>query len=141
MSVRVSTWRPVACSGEMYSLVPSTVPVCVRPTGTSMDRAIPKSVTFTSPLPRRTFCGFTSRWTSPWAWANASARPIWIPSSSASRTGSRPLLVTSCLRFSPSTYSKTMNWRPPASPRSITVTMFGCESLAADRASRRNRST
>ena len=40
-----------------------------------------------------------------------------------------PCSSTSCLRFSPSTYSKTMNWRPPASPRSITVTMFGCESL------------
>ena len=141
MSVRASTCRPVACSGEMYSLVPSTVPVCVSPTCMSSDLAIPKSVTFASPPARSTFCGFTSRWTSPCVWANASARPIWMPSSSASRTGSRPLLPTSCLRFSPSTYSKTMNWRPSASPRSMTVTMFGCESFAAERASRRNRST
>ena len=34
-----------------------------------------------------------------------------------------------------------MNWRSPCSPRSITVTMFGCESVATDRASRRKRST
>ena len=41
---------------------------------TSSERAIPKSVTFARPLPfRSTFCGFTSRWTSPCAWAYASA--------------------------------------------------------------------
>ena len=44
------------------------------------------------------------------------------------RTGSRPSRSTSSFRFSPSTYSKTMNWRPSSSPRSITVTMFGCAS-------------
>src|SRR6478735_2248319 len=34
---------------------------------------MPKSVTFTSPsLLRRTFCGLTSRWTSPWSCATAS---------------------------------------------------------------------
>ena len=37
--------------------------------------------------------------------------------------------------------SKTMNCRPSSSPRSITVTMFGCESCATARASRRKRST
>ncbi len=35
----------------------------------------------------------------------------------------------SSFRFSPSTYSKTMNWRPSCSPRSMTVTMFGCGEL------------
>ena len=44
-------------------------------------------------------------------------------------------------RFCPSTCSKTMNCGPSTSPRSITVTMFGCESRAIARASRRKRST
>ena len=34
-----------------------------------------------------------------------------------------------------------MNCLPFSSPRSITVTMFGCESCATARASRRKRST
>ena len=36
----------------------------------SSGRAIPKSVTFASPVPfRSTFCGLTSRWTKPCSWA------------------------------------------------------------------------
>ena len=120
---------------------PSRCPSGSGPPGRRAERAIPKSVTFTSPFPSSTFCGFTSRWTSPFACAKASARPASIASSSAVRTGSRPCSSTSCFRFLPSTYSKTMNCRPSASPRSITVTMFGCESFAAARASRRKRST
>ena len=69
------------------------------------------------------------------------ARPPGSRSRSASRTGSGPLRRISSLRFSPSTYSKTMNWRPSWSPRSMTVTMFGCASWATARASCRNRST
>src|SRR5215211_201943 len=60
---------------------------------------------------------------------------------SASRTGSGPSRSSSCLRFSPATYSKTMYCRPASSPRSITVTMFGWLSWATERASRRKRST
>ena len=49
--------------------------------------------------------------------------------------------ATSCFRSSPSTCSKTMYWLPSASPRSMTVTMFGWLSRATARASRRKRST
>src|SRR5437868_5021955 len=126
----------------MYALVPRTVPVCVTPCSTSSERAIPKSVTFASPSPlSRTFCGFTSRCTSPCRCANARPCAICTASSRARRTGSGPLRSRNSFRFSPSTYSKTMNWRPSSSPRSITVTMLGCESCATVRASCRKRAT
>ena len=51
-----------------------TAPVCVRLSSVLMARAMPKSVTFTSPSGvMRMFPGFTSRWTTPWRWAKASA--------------------------------------------------------------------
>ena len=59
-------------------MVPSTRPVAVSPLD-SIERAIPKSVTLALPSASiRTFCGFTSRWTSPAAWALARPRPISI---------------------------------------------------------------
>ena len=42
---------------------------------------------------------------------------------------------------SPSTYSSTMYGVPSSSPKSITVTTWGCDSRATARASRRNRSS
>ena len=71
--------------------------------GASIGRAIPKSVTFASPLPfRSTFCGLTSRWTKPFSCANASPRAISIAELEHAvdrrAARSRP---TSCFRFSP----------------------------------------
>ncbi len=43
-SERASAFMPLACSGDMYSGVPISVPVCVIP-GVSSDRATPKSIT------------------------------------------------------------------------------------------------
>src|SRR5919201_1160298 len=109
---------------------------------TSTVRAMPKSVTFAWPSPfRSTFWGLTSLCTMPFWCANASPRATSSASSSASRTSSRPFRTTRSFRFSPSMYSKTMNCRPSSSPRSITVTMFGCWSWATERASRLKRST
>ena len=60
---------------------------------------MPKSVTFARPsLVRSTFCGFTSRWTSPCWCAKASARPISSPSSRRRRAGSGPARSTSVLQ-------------------------------------------
>ena len=65
------------------------MPVCVSPCCTSSERAIPKSVTLRVPVAgTSTFCGLTSRCTSPFACAKASARAVWSASSIASRTGS-----------------------------------------------------
>ncbi len=45
MSERPSSFSPIACSGDMYDGVPSSVPDWV--ISVSMSLAIPKSVTFT----------------------------------------------------------------------------------------------
>ena len=114
--------------------MPSTVPVCVTPCSTSSERAMPKSVTFASPSARQQHVLRLHV---------AVHEPVLVrerervgdlraPSSTARRTGSGPVRSTSCFRFSPSTYSKTMNCWPSSSPRSMTVTMFGCESCATD---------
>ena len=50
MSLRASTPLPSACSGEKYAAVPMTAPVCVRLSSVFTARAMPKSVTFTSPV-------------------------------------------------------------------------------------------
>ena len=61
---------------------------------------------------------------------------------SAARSGwSRPSVRIVSARVWPSTYSMTMKYVPLASPQSKTLTMLGCWRLAADWASRRNRST
>ena len=72
-------------------------------------RAIPKSVTLTLPsVEMMMFCGFTSRWMMPWAWA--AARPIqtWIAMLVASRTESLPFLPMYSFSVMPSTSSMTM---------------------------------
>ena len=91
-----------------------------------------------SPSPRpspssSTFCGFTSRWHEPVLVRERERRARSASaSSSASSHRERRLALDQLFRFSPATYSKTMNWRPSCSPRSMTVTMFGCESAATD---------
>ena len=61
---------------------------------TSSERAIPKSVTFAWPSPfSSTFCGLTSRWTSPCSWAKPSARAIWSAEPHRVLLGQRPLAL------------------------------------------------
>ncbi len=59
-----------------------TAPVLVRSSLLPPARAIPKSVTFTCPaVVMSTFPGFTSRWTTPFLCANASAAAMSDPMS------------------------------------------------------------
>ena len=67
MSLLRSAASPVACSGERYCAVPTTfqVLVIVAPMS-SIARAIPKSITFTSPESVNImFPGLISRWIIP----------------------------------------------------------------------------
>ena len=75
MSARVSMSSPVndACSGDIYSSVPSTAPNCVDIDSSvnlpEVAFATPKSMTFGAGLASiiviRMFAGFRSRWTIP----------------------------------------------------------------------------
>ena len=61
MSERWSSVSPRACSGDMYSMVPTMAPVWVMPDSPS-ERASPKSMTTMRPfLSRMMFCGLRSR--------------------------------------------------------------------------------
>ena len=70
MSLRASTCSPRACSGERYCAVPITAEVWVIvAAGVGTARAMPKSMTLTSPLRvSMTFAGLMSRWTMPCRW-------------------------------------------------------------------------
>ena len=74
MSERPSTGWPCACSGDRYDAVPRIAAVCATVSAVVVTRAMPKSVTFTSPrgfsmmLP-----GLMSRWITPCACAASSA--------------------------------------------------------------------
>ena len=70
MSLRASTCSPRACSGERYCAVPITAEVCVIVEAPSdIARAMPKSMTLTSPLRlSMTLAGLMSRWTMPRWW-------------------------------------------------------------------------
>ena len=141
MSDRASTGSPWACSGEKYVAVPSTVAVWVRESEV-VARAIPKSMTFTSPVVvSMMFPGFTSRWTIPARWANdrASATPRAI---STARSGMRGAPSRSIWEsVLPWTYSMTMKCVPSSDPVSNTLTTLGWLRAAADWASRRKRVT
>ena len=108
MSDRASTFPACACSGEKYCAVPSTVAVCVT-VSDDAARAMPKSVTFTSPfLVIMMFAGLTSRWTMPCECANASAAHT-SPAISAARSGSSgPSSRMTSRSVRPSMYSMTM---------------------------------
>ena len=78
---------PEATSGARYAGEPVTRPVCVNVASASA-RAIPKSVSFTSPAGFTSMLdGFTSRWTMPALWAAASASAAWRISGPASSGG------------------------------------------------------
>ncbi len=73
-SERRSTGRPRTCSGDMYPNFPLIAPTCVR-ASLPAAFAIPKSMSFASPsYDTSTFCGLTSRWTSPIGFPWASLR-------------------------------------------------------------------
>ena len=75
------------------------MPVCVTPCSTSIDRAMPKSVTFASPSSvTSTFCGFTSRWTRPVLCANASASATCSPELDRTPRRQRPGAIDELLQ-------------------------------------------
>ncbi len=109
MSARLSTARPLACSGAMYAAVPRIMPIAVIagdvivgefrgsrvPGPESRVRSIafanPKSNTFTVPSARTLmFCGFRSRCTIPCSCAASSASAICFAMASASESGMPP---------------------------------------------------
>ena len=68
MSLRGVTWPVCACSGAMYSGVPSTEPVAVFTP--PADLAMPKSISLILPsFVSMTLAGLMSRWTMPRRWA------------------------------------------------------------------------
>ena len=72
-------------------------------------RAIPKSVTLTTPSPSTiTLCGLMSRWMTPLRCAYRSAARICRVYAIATGTGQRPRERISSFSVRPSTYSMTM---------------------------------
>ena len=87
-----------------------TAPVWVRASwALPAARAMPKSVTFTWPLGEMTTLpGLTSRWMTPFLWANASAEAISAPISAARWGWRGPSVRISWRSERPFTYSMTM---------------------------------
>ena len=110
MSERASTGFPRACSGERYWAVPITAEVCVwTEEESSTARAMPKSITFTSPvLVTMMLAGLMSRWIMPASWLACRARATGISSDAARFGGSGPSSRTMSRRFRPLTRSITM---------------------------------
>jgi hypothetical protein len=156
----VSRASPLACSGDMYSTVPTRRPCLVRASSPSPAIAggllvlaaaarphsgplltRPKSRILASPpLVTKTFSGLMSRWMMPFECAASSASLTWIAiSRSASHSIGRP--PACCLSVPPSSSSMTMNGSPSWLPISYTVQIPGWFSAEAARASRRRRSS
>ena len=107
---------PVACSGEMYWAVPITSPVRVIGAA-STARAMPKSVSFTSPSSRtRMFAGLTSRWMTPASCAACSAEAAWARIDAVRFAPSGPSSLMICDSGGPSTSSMTSQEAPESSP-------------------------
>ena len=81
------------CSGAMYSKVPRTLPVLVRP-GRSRAWATPKSMTCGPSSARMTLDGLRSRWISPAAWIELSASEMPPASATTSENASGPFRTT-----------------------------------------------
>ncbi len=148
MSVQGPTSPPAACSGAMYSGVPSTMPLRVSPGAAGPSGwntfAMPKSITFTLSTPSTsttsTFSGLTSRCTMPSAWAWSSAAATCVASARARSRGSAPPCSITVRSNSAPTYSIARKQRPSSSvPESYTVITLGCCSRAAAIASRAKR--
>ncbi len=143
--MRASAEPRATCSGATYATVPRTTPAWVEVLGAATARASPKSTTFTVPsAAMSTFSGLTSRCTSPARCAAASAASTGSSSESASSGRSRPRCRSTSRSVPPWTSSMTRKTTRPAGPSwapwSKTATAFGCDSRAAVRASRTNRS-
>ncbi len=114
-SVRPSTSSQSAraCSGAMKAGVPMLVPTRVALLAVDISRslAIPKSSTFTWPVRvRKTFSGFRSRWTIPFAWAATRTSTSWSATERTSSSVSFPPLRTRRpSSVSPSSSSETRN--------------------------------
>ena len=142
MSERPSLGSPCACSGDRYAAVPMIAAVCATVSAVVVTRAMPKSVTFTSPRGSSMMLpGLMSRWITPRACAASSARSTSIAMSIARSGRMRPPPARISASVRPSTYSITMKCTPSSEPVSKTETMFGWVMLAAACASRRNRCT
>jgi hypothetical protein len=152
MSLRASRVFPWACSGDMNSGVPKTIPSWVSTMepgriSWSVTLARPKSSTLGKSLMppwvlRKMFSGFRSRCTMPRLWASFRAPHTWIRIGSARSRGMGPPVRTTWLRFRPSRYSMTMNREPSSStPSSKTLTVFGCDRCPSALASRLKRET
>ncbi len=107
-SLRASTRAvPLACSGLMYSAVPTAIPPPVSEARSearsSISFAIPKSVTIACPRVSRMFAGFTSRWITPLSWAYCSASPTSAAMRTAASTRSGPSRRMWAASDSPST--------------------------------------
>jgi len=96
---------PEACSGLMYSGVPSTMPVWVRRSSPASLTAVarPKSVSTARPFENRMLPGLMSRWTSPFPWAYSSASAISRAIASVSSTDSGPSFAILSVNVDPST--------------------------------------
>ena len=136
---------PAARSGGMYAGEPSSRPVLVSEESPSVV-AMPKSVsTGRSGRPSAagassTLDGLTSRCRIPRACAASRALSSARPTRATRSTGSGPSSATTCARVGASTSSITSQGRPPSSTTSYSVTAWGWDSRAAERASRRVRS-
>ena len=129
MSVRLSTARPRACSGDIYAAVPRIMPIPViaglvsvgdwdeasdrtAPPPGSASLASPKSSTFTVPSSRTLMlAGFRSRWTMPRSCAASSAPAICFAIGSASSMGIGPCAMRSA-SVGPSISSMTSAFTP-----------------------------
>ncbi len=103
--------------------------------------ASPKSATFTCPeASTRMFSGLRSRWMMPLPWAKSMARHTWTMIFTADWGSMAPPAMSS-RRLRPSTYSMTKYQVPSTCPRSMMLTMLGCERLASAEASFSKRAT
>ena len=118
MSAAGPTDAPVACSGAMYSGVPSVAPVEVSPLLCSSASASPKSAILgitprsgpASPFSlerfSRMFEGLRSRWTTP-HWCAAAIASARVATNPAALRGGQPSLRTRSASEPPSHHSRT----------------------------------
>jgi hypothetical protein len=93
----------------------------------SASRAMPKSVSTHEVGSSSTFCGLTSRCSTPRPWAKERASASTSPMRTTSSGGSGPCALSRSCSVPPSWKSMTMAGRPDAVvPVASTVTMLGC---------------
>ena len=103
---------PMARSGEMKCGEPSTMPGVVSCTSVGI-RATPKSVSTQRPSVQiSTLAGFTSRCSTPCAWATSSAPSRAMPILATTRGLTGPSSITMSARLRASSSSMTIHGRP-----------------------------